>query len=178
MSSAAGTLTVVGFGNPLLGDDGVGLRVIEELGRLLHDDPRLLPPDTRLVTAGSPSLDLLEIVDGARALLLVDAVDRGGRPGSVEVVRGDAVVGVVGRGDIGELLVAARLMGWFPDAISLVGIQIGLVGVGSGLSAPLEAALPAALDVARREICGLAARIRRARPHVGPSPLLAEGVCA
>jgi hydrogenase maturation protease len=178
MSGATGTLSVVGFGNPLLGDDGVGLRVIEELGRLARHDPRLLPPDTRLVAAGPPSLDLLEIMDDARALLLLDAVDRGGRPGSVEVVRGHAVEGVVGRGDIGELLVAARLMGWFPDAISLVGIQVGLVGVGAGLSAPLEAALPAALDVTRRELCGLAARIRGARPQVGPSPLLAEGVCA
>lgn len=162
MSGAYGPPVVIGFGNPLLGDDGVGLRVIDELRRLSVGEPGSLPPGTRLVRAGAPSTDLLPVIRDARALLLIDAVDAGRPPGSVTVARGERVSSTVGRGDIGELLVATRLTGRAPGAVALVELQVAAMDPGIGLSAPVEAAVARAAQAARRELVRLAGNTRSA----------------
>ncbi len=55
-------------------------------------------------------------------------------------------------GGVGELLAAARLMGWLPGRVALVGIQVDEVTLGCGLSATVEAALPSVVAMARREL--------------------------
>ncbi len=155
-----GAVVAIGLGNPWLADDGVGPRVIEELRRAADRRQGALPPDTRLVVAGTPSLDLLDTVCDSRALLLVDAVDIGLRPGSVTVDIDDAATAAVGRGDIGELLAAARLTGSFPEAVALVGVQVATIDAGRELSSPVEAALPVAVDASCRELFRMAARTR------------------
>jgi hydrogenase maturation protease len=157
--AAIGSVAAIGLGNPLLGDDGVGLRVIEALRSLARSGPGMVPPATRLVAAGPPSLDLLEILAGARAVVLVDAIDRGARPGSVTVTRGDALDREVGGGNVGDLLLAARLTGRAPDTVALVGIQVGSLDTGTRLSEAVEAAVPTAVNAACREL---------SRPAVGP----------
>jgi len=167
MTAATHPITVLGIGNTLLRDDGVGVRVVEALELLSRRDPDLLPPGTRLVDGGILDLELLHVVDGARALLLVDGVDMGWAPGAVDVLRGDAILGAGRRvggssaGSVGELVAVARLMGWLPDHVALLGIQVGEVTVGEGLTPGVEAALPRALGLARRELAALAAAAGR-----------------
>jgi hydrogenase maturation protease len=158
MTSSSGAPVAIGFGNPLLGDDGVALRVIDELRRLSARDPGSLPADTRLVAAGAPSTDLLPVLRDASVLLLIDAVDEGRPPGSIAVMRDAQVDATVGRGEISELLVAMRLTGHAPEAVALVGIQVSTMAPGVGLSAPAEAAVDAAARVACRELATLDAR--------------------
>ena len=158
MTSASGAPVAIGFGNPLLGDDGVGLSVIDELRRLSARDPGSLPPDTRLVTAGAPSTDLLPVLRDASVLLLIDAVDDGRPPGSIAVMRDAQVDATVGRGEISELLVAMRLTGHAPEAVALVGIQVSTMAPGVGLSTPVEGAVVEAARVACRELAILDAR--------------------
>jgi hypothetical protein len=43
-------------------------------------------------------------------------------------------------------------MGWLPEQVALVGIQVDDVAPGTGLSATVEAALPSAVAMARREL--------------------------
>jgi hydrogenase maturation protease len=159
--AAPGPAVVIGVGNILLHDDGVGVRVVEELQLLAHHDPQLVPTGTRLVDGGTMGLDLLRMVQGARSLLLLDAVNFDEAPGTVSVLRGDAIVGAGGRGggatsgSVGELLAVARLMGWLPDPVSLVGVQVGDTRFGVGLSPQVEAALPGAVEAARAELRAL-----------------------
>ena len=157
MSGTLASPVVIGFGNPLRGDDGVGLRVIDELRSLAAREPASLPPGTCLVAAGSPTLDLLGIIRDAPALLLIDAVDDGRTPGSLEVLRGDRVDATVGRGSIGDLLVAGRLTGRLPGSISMIGVQVAATEVGLGLSAAVEDAVPAAVRLSQLELTRLAA---------------------
>jgi hydrogenase maturation protease len=153
---ATGPAVVLGVGNVLLRDDGVGVRVVRELGRLTEQDPRAVPGGTHLVDGGTLGLNLLQAVRGARSLLLVDAVNLGRAPGAIVVLRGDAVAtaggGGTGSGGVGELLSMSRLMGWLPDPVTLLGIQAGDTGVGVGLSPDVEAAVPAAVELARLEL--------------------------
>ncbi len=149
---------VIGLGNVLLGDDGAGVRLVEALRAVVARDPLALPPDTRLVDGGTLGPDLPGTAAGARSLLLLDAVDLRRPAGTVHVLRGDDIVSAGGRwggaveGGVGELLAVARLMGWLPDRVSLVGIQVETVGVGIGLSRPVQAALPLAVETARHEL--------------------------
>ncbi|MHB8960555.1 MAG: hydrogenase maturation protease [Candidatus Limnocylindrales bacterium] len=158
MTTLDGPAVVLGVGNILLRDDGVGVRVVEGLRSLVEHDPSALPEGTRLVDGGTLGLDLLQTVDGARCLLLLDAVDLGQPAGTLSVLRGDAVLAAGGAwggsvpGGVGELLAAARLMGWLPDTVAMVGIQVRDTGFGVGLSEHVAAALPPAIATARQEL--------------------------
>lgn len=158
MSPQAAPLVVIGIGNVLLGDDGVGVRVIDALEGAAGADDALLPAGTRIVDGGTLGLDLLAILRGCRGLVLVDAVRLGGATGDVRVL--DAAdldaAGVAGDGGagsaVGELLAMARLMGWLPSQVAMIGIEVGAVEVGVRLSPPVTGAVPAAVAAVCREL--------------------------
>ncbi len=150
-------VVVIGVGNVLLGDDGVGVRVVEALGRTTEHDPEALPRGTRLLDGGTLGLDLLRDVEDAGALVLVDAVDLGHAPGTVTVLRGDRLTAAGGfrtlsrrQGGVGELLATAKLLAILPPEVVLVGVQAGEISVGPGLSHGVSAALPSAVEAVRR----------------------------
>lgn len=151
-------IVVIGIGNLLLSDDAVGIRVIEALAALAEADPSALPAGTRLVDGGTAGVDLAGMLQDVAAAVLVDATWRRGRPGSVSVLRGDAILaaeaatGSGGQGPIGNLLALARLMGGLPASITLVGIEAADIGFAVRLSAPVAAAVPVAVDAVRREL--------------------------
>ena len=158
MSNETGPLVVLGIGNTLLRDDGVGVHVVRELERQVARGDALLPPDTQLVDGGTLGLDLLPLIAGARAVLLVDAALLGGVPGSVAVLRGDALRAPGGSAravvpaGIDALLAAARLADLLPAGVCLVGVEPGTIAPGLGLTAAVRAALPAAVAAAIGEL--------------------------
>lgn len=161
MMTAPGPAVVLGVGNILLRDDGVGIRIVEGLMAASAAEPRTLPTGTHLVDGGTLGLDLLRTVHGARALLLLDAVDLAQPAGTVSILRGDALVAAGSRGGstkagaVGELLAVARLMGWLPDPVSLVGVQVGDTSFGVGLTPQVAAAVPGAVTAACDELRAL-----------------------
>jgi hydrogenase maturation protease len=132
---------VIGVGNLLLGDDAAGLRVVQALRRRADAEPGALPPGTRLVDGGTLGLDLLRVLRGAGALVVVDAADRGATPGTV-TVRHDARV--EGDHGVAQLLAVAGMLGSLPPDVTVIEIGVGEMGVGIGLSPAVEAAIPAA----------------------------------
>jgi hydrogenase maturation protease len=156
--AVGGPAVILGVGNVLLRDDGVGVRLVEALRALVAHDPYALPEGTRLVDGGTLGLDLLRTVADAGCLLVLDGVDLGEEAGTVTKLRGDAILaagGARGRGvssGVGELLAVARLMGWLPDPVAMVGVQVHDTSFGVGLSERVEAALPRALEAARDEL--------------------------
>lgn len=157
MSEPLGPIVVIGVGNVLLGDDAVGVRVVEGLRRIQAQDPLALPEGTRLVDGGSLLLDLLHEVRDSRGLVLVDAVHLGCLEGSVTVLHDDGIVPAGGaRGQapnsVDELLAVARLMGWLPDRIALVGIEVTQTGFGAELSPVIAAVVPRAVEAVREEL--------------------------
>jgi hydrogenase maturation protease len=158
-------VVVIGVGNRLLRDDGVGVHVIEVLARQVDRDPTALPGGTRLVDGGTLGLGLLPDVETAGGLILVDAIDLGLAPGTVSILRGAAIDGAAGApgpsqaGGVGELVSVARLMGVLPPEAALVGIQVAEIDTGLALSRTVGAALPAAVEATRREIQSMAGRV-------------------
>lgn len=170
-AAADGPAVVIGVGNVLLRDDGVGVRVVEALRAVAAQDPGALPDATRLVDGGTLGIDLLANVEGARTLLLCDAVDLDQPAGTVSVLRGDDILTAGGTwggcipGGVGELLSVARLAGWLPESVSLVGIQVDDTSYGEGLSESVAAALPRAVERARHELRELDGLGQMARPR-------------
>jgi hydrogenase maturation protease len=147
----AGTrVLVIGVGNPLMSDDGVGQRLLEALAARVTPDDRV-----EFLDAGTLGFMLLPHVEQCDALLALDAANVGGAPGELRIFEGADFDAFVRRPrcsvhELGlhDLLDAARLMGALPARRALVGVQPERLGWGMALSPPVEAALPAAVESA------------------------------
>ena len=137
---------VLGIGNSLLTDDGVGPRVIE---RLQGGSLGALP-GVSLMDGGTLALSLLPAIEACRALVAVDAARFGAEAGTVRVFEGEAMdAQVMGRKQtahevaLADLLGAAALQGLLPDRRALVAVQPGSTALGLDPTPAVQAALPA-----------------------------------
>jgi hydrogenase maturation protease len=152
----AGLRTVVlGIGNTLLTDEGVGVHVVESLRRSYAGRD-----DVVLVDGGTLSFTLAGELHGAGRLIVVDAAQLNAAAGTVEVRVGGAMdrfltekrtrsVHEVG---LADLLQIAALDGGLPRQRALVAIQPQRVDWGELPTPVVAAALPAARDAVRRLI--------------------------
>lgn len=142
---------VLGVGNPLMSDDGVGLRVLEALSAR---QPVLA--DVEYVDAGTLSLLLLPRFEHCDALLVLDAAQLGTSPGDLRVLQGAEMDvffrnarGSVHEVGIRDLLDAARLTGTLPARRAFVGVQPQRVAIGTSLSPSLHGSIAPAAAHAR-----------------------------
>lgn len=142
---------VLGVGNTLLTDDGVGVRIIEQL----RGDPSVA--GAMLIDGGTLSFSLLAYLEGAGACVAVDAADTQVAAGTVRVLEGVSMDGFIRRGrgrsvhEIGlaDLFDMALLHDCLPARRALVCIQPQIIDWGDTLSVAVGAALPAALAEVR-----------------------------
>jgi len=153
MDSKWPSAAVVGIGNPLLGDDGVGIRALDQL-RLRFRGALDVP----LVDGGTCGPDLFAQVFGYRKLLFLDAVDIGMAPGSlarIELNGSDlAFYRKTSLHDfsICEVLDDLRLSGEAPDEVLVLGIQPAVISVGTSLSPAVNAAMPALIKAITQQL--------------------------
>lgn len=161
-------LAVLGIGNVLMGDDGLGPHVIKLLEAAWEPDERL-----RLIDAGTPGLDLTAYLAELDAVIVVDAVKAEGAPGEVrlygkaELVERPPLLSLSPHEPgLREAILNAEFLGVAPGAIRLVGVLSARVDFGPGLSPPVRAALPEIVARVRAELVslGFAPRDRAAPP--------------
>lgn len=173
MSVAAGRVLVAGMGNVLRQDDGFGVAVIAEL----QERGDGLPPGTRVLEVGIGGIGLIqELLDGYDVLVLVDAVDRGGEPGTVYVLEPEvpdvsALAPEQRRilaADMHEMvpsrsLVLAAAMDVLPPRVRIVGCQPAETDeLSMDLTPAVAAAVPVAVAAVIRvahELCGAPASV-------------------
>jgi len=149
---------VIGIGNILLRDEGVGVRVVTALADEAADGQLDVPPGTRFVDGGTLGLELLPMIEGAASLILVDAVNLRRPAGSVAVLRGNTIEGTLAghvsphQVGIADLVAAARLLGVLPEAVSLVGIQPAELDIGLELTPAVASALRSAMALVCAEL--------------------------
>lgn len=149
MSALPRATVVLGIGNELYRDDGVGVVVARELAA------RGLPAGVEVIEGRVGGLDLLFEMEGAARVIIVDAVDLGLAPGTVRAfaphevdfsrLQAIASLHQVGLADVLEL---GRLLDLTPD-IQIVGIQPEEVSAGFALTAAVTAAVPEAVQAVR-----------------------------
>ncbi len=133
---------VVGFGNLLLGDDGVGIHVVQALAG--HD----LPAGVELVDGGVASLEVLGSLRDAAKVVIVDALTGGGEPGNVyRLTPADLEPSSVAPGlslhefSLPQALALLEQTGPLPPIV-IFGVEPAAIETGLELSAPVaEAAI-------------------------------------
>ena len=145
---------ILAVGNLLMGDEGVGVHTL----RALEHEP--LVPGARLLDGGVAGINLLEDIQRARAVIMIDAT-RDGRPAGTVTLLRPATVGAIPQGlsahDFGlkDLFAAAALLGAMPE-VHLFTISVETVKpMCLELSPPVAAAMPEVLHAVR----ALAARL-------------------
>jgi hydrogenase maturation protease len=135
-SDAKRTATVViGLGNPLMGDDGVGLAALKRL-----QEDWQVPDDVELVDGGTWGMNLLPTIEDAGRLLLIDAIDAGGPPGAAVMISRDELPRYFAMKlsphqiDLKEVLALAQLRGTLPHDTLAVGLQPGRIELSEQLS--------------------------------------------
>jgi hydrogenase maturation protease len=145
--------TVIGLGNVVLSDDGLGVHAVR---RMQH---RYQPGDgVELVEGGTAGLLLLPCLADAKRVIIVDAIDTAASAGTLVRLDGDdwarAFEVRMTPHDVGlvDLLGAARLSGAWPEQLVLHGIQPDSTAIGTELSAPVAAALDPLVDAIATEL--------------------------
>lgn len=140
-------LLVIGIGNTLMTDDGIGI----ELARAL----RATGPEFAVVEAGTPGFGLIEFLETARArsVWFVDAIDGRREPGDVFMVAPEDLVNAWHRqslhqAGLGEALALHQSVGG-QGTPGIIGVQPGFVGPGNGLSAGIKARWPEIVNKTR-----------------------------
>lgn len=136
------SILVMGLGNLVMSDDGLGSRVISEL------EKRFSPPDqVVLLDGGTLGLDLLPRLEGIDKLLIIDALQMGAEPGTLFRLEGEEVPRAfanklsVHQMGLQDLLAVAELQGHLPGELVVLGAQAAVIEMRMELSPPVEAAL-------------------------------------
>ncbi|MFN3598668.1 MAG: HyaD/HybD family hydrogenase maturation endopeptidase [Aquificaceae bacterium] len=139
---------VLGVGNLLLSDEGVGVRVIEELSKRYR-----FPENVVLIDGGTIGVNLLYFLEGVEKLLIVDAVLGGMPPGSIYKFKDEEVLTYfrtkkLSAHDIGiqEVLSLAKLTEKLPKEMVVLGIEPESLDVSLELSSSVKEALERLLD--------------------------------
>ena len=140
---------VLGVGNPLMGDDGFGLALLERLRHRCE-----WPAGVTLMDGGTWGMNLLPAIEDADALLILDAIDAGKPPGAlVRMGRGELPRYVAQKlsphqVDLRDVLALAELRGHLPTQAAAVGIQPERIALGTELSPTAAGRLDAAAEAA------------------------------
>ncbi|OOG22439.1 peptidase M52 [Thioalkalivibrio denitrificans] len=143
---------VLGLGNTLLQDEGIGVHVIGELARLGPD-----ASGVDYVDGGTLSFTLAGVIVESDALIVVDTAQLDSAPGTVRVFEGAEMDAFVGSGrktsvhevSLRDLLAIATLEGRLPARRALIGIQPEVLDWGESLSPAVAAAVPLACTEVR-----------------------------
>jgi len=168
MTAGTQRILIMGVGNPLMGDDGIGPRVVEMLSA-----GYVFPDNVEVVDAGTMSFMILDLLRDIDNLILIDAMKCELTPPGTVVVLTPAEIAPNqvkhSMHDVGivDVLQAADFMGRAPETVA-VGVQIGEIEQWVlELSEPVATAVPLAAAAVLDELAKL-----------GIAPVPNEGSCA
>jgi len=159
------SILVLGLGNILLSDEGVGVRVVEALAAS-HD----LPDDVEVLDGGTSGMDLLDMVADRDCLIVADAVNADGPAGRLIRLENDDIRMLFETRfsphqlGLSDLLANLRLIGRAPRRIVVVGVVPQELGLGLDLSPAAAVGRDAAVGMIVDELARLGAG-PRPRPH-------------
>jgi hydrogenase maturation protease len=155
-------LLILGLGNILLGDDGLGVAAVEELRRRFE-----LPDGVSVIDGGTLGLSLLPVLQSARRVILVDAVAADAEAGSLVRLTGDEVGHAAAHRlsphqvGVADLLDGLRLLGGFPAEIVLIGLVPQAIELSVERSAPVERQMSRLVDAVADEAASMGLPLRR-----------------
>lgn len=145
---------ILGVGNPLLGDDAIGILAVQALQD--RDD---LPPHVTVIDGGTDGLGLIPVMEAYRRVILVDAVPMGLEPGTIRrFTWGEIKLNVQQRmfslheTGMAEALILAETLGCLPPEVVFYGVQPHNMEWDQPVSEAVQRALPALLEALIHEV--------------------------
>jgi hydrogenase maturation protease len=158
MTAAPATL-VLGLGNVLCGDDGLGVAAALRLGQRYA-----LPAEVSILDGGTLGLALLPALEEAEAVFILDAVDADAAPGTLVALEGEDVEPALRERlsphqiGVADLLDALHWRGTWPARLRVLGLVPERMDLRVGLSAAVAAGLDRLVDTTRAGAAPLGAR--------------------
>lgn len=136
-------VVVLGVGNVILADEGVGVRVVEALER-----DYTVPEGVTVIDAGTSGMEMLEDMSDLDFLLVVDAIAAGKAPGELVQLRGDEVPVFFRRNlsphgiGLSDVLAALEFLGAEPKETVILGVQPTSLDLSTELTPTIAARVP------------------------------------
>lgn len=148
-------ITILGVGNELLSDEGVGIHVIKEIQK------RNLPPEVEAIEGGTDGFGLLNIITTSDHLIVIDSLKGGGKPGSIYRFHIDDAPGCpdlfktsVHQIGILEVINLSGLIGRTPNTV-IIGVEPRVLKTGLTLSPDVESRIPRVIEMVFQEITSI-----------------------
>ncbi len=144
----SGRISILGIGNILLSDEGVGVHAVNAIKKKYS-----FSPEIDIIDGGTMGLDLLPIFQTQDKILIIDAVDFNKEPGYVGTLEGSNIPSVLNAKlsvhhiGFSDLLFAAKLMRETPPEVYLVGIQPKSLDVGLDMTEEIRVKLDSIIDL-------------------------------
>ncbi|MCI0478253.1 MAG: hydrogenase maturation protease [Anaerolineales bacterium] len=144
---------ILGLGNPLQGDDGVGCRVVQEL------EKRVLLDEVEVMDGGTPGVGLLNFFEGRQRVIIVDAAEMSIAPGEFRrftpeqvALTGSAQRFSLHRSGVADALALAHELKIELPEIIFFGVEPASVEWRDALSPAVQVAVPRVIDAILNEL--------------------------
>jgi hydrogenase maturation protease len=155
----SGIIKIIGFGNILMGDDGIGVRVIEELQKMaIFEDKK----NIELIDGGTSGVDLVFMIQQAEKAVIIDAIDAGQGTGEI-VVFTPVEIKAIKKGrkglksfslhdiDLAEVFELLKTLN-IPAKLIIIGIKPKTVGYSNRLSPEIENQIPGLISKVKEAV--------------------------
>jgi hydrogenase maturation protease len=146
-----GKTVILGIGNILLKDEGVGVHVIQEMSNMD------LPNGVELVDGGTSTMDFLSYMEGVEKLIIIDAFKGGQKPGTIYrctpedlMAKGQRPTSLHDVGPI-ETFRMAKILG-YQTTIVIIGVEPEAIDWGMDLSPQITGRMTKIIDAVLNEI--------------------------
>jgi hydrogenase maturation protease len=147
-------VAIIGIGNPMMSDDGIGPGLIAELEGSV--------PGVDLIDMGTGGMQLVHVLAGYDSVLIIDSADMGLAPGESRVFSPDDVVSFketraysLHDWDLMRSIEISRQLGEAPARILILAVQPGCLEMREGLSPEVEKGILGYIEAIRRSVVAI-----------------------
>jgi hydrogenase maturation protease len=155
---------VIGLGNPLQQDDGIGIVLVNKL----NEQKNKLPPNIEFIDGGIGGMSLLHLFVRFDLVFILDAVNFGGTPAEARLCTPDELLSKkipmimsTHEADVLNVLRLAKELNQIPDKVYIFGVQPKTISPGLQLSQELQRATPLLVETIQKKIMILSQRKNR-----------------
>ncbi len=145
-------ILILGVGNSIQMDDGIGVHVLEELKKIS------LPGNVELFDGGTAGFDLINVVSERKKVVVIDAVNGGEPPGTIyrftpeDIKSRNIMYDSLHQLGIIESLQMAKLLDKYPEECVIFGVEPNEIDWGLELTEPLKIKVPKIIELVLKEL--------------------------
>ena len=145
---------ILGVGNLILKDEGVGVHVVKEI------ENRKLPPGVEVIDGGTATMDLLSVIHDSESIIVIDVLSSGGEPGTIyrclpeDLMEADERPLSLHQVELLDVLLMARQLGGHAYVV-IIGVEPKEISYGMELTPKVRAAVPKVIQAVFKELKGM-----------------------